>query len=55
LAILEVGCGGRFDSSNIIPHKKIAVITNIGLDHLGLIGNNKEKSLMKNQEYKSKL
>ncbi|MFA5211299.1 MAG: Mur ligase family protein [Patescibacteria group bacterium] len=42
-AILEVGCGGRFDSSNIIPHKKIAVITNIGLDHLGLIGNNKEE------------
>lgn len=41
--ILEVGCGGRYDSSNVIPHKKIAVITNIGLDHVGLIGNNKKE------------
>ncbi len=40
-AIMEVGCGGRFDSTNIIPHKDIAIITNIGLDHVGIIGNNK--------------
>jgi len=39
--ILEVGCGGRYDSTNIIPHKDVAVITNIGLDHVGIIGNNK--------------
>jgi len=39
--VLEVACGGRYDSSNIIPHKDIAVITNIGLDHVGIIGNNK--------------
>lgn len=39
--VLEVACGGRYDSSNIIPHKDVAVITNIGLDHLGIIGNNK--------------
>lgn len=42
-AVLEVGCGGRYDSSNVIPHKKIAVITNIGLDHVGLIGNNEKE------------
>lgn len=42
-AILEVACGGRFDSSNIIPYKDIAVITNIGLDHVGIIGNNKHE------------
>lgn len=41
--ILEVGCGGRYDSTNIIPHKDIAVITNIGLDHLGIIGNTIEE------------
>lgn len=39
--VLEVACGGRYDSSNIIPHKDVAVITNIGLDHVGIIGNNK--------------
>jgi len=40
--ILEVACGGRYDASNVIPHKDVAVITNIGLDHVGIIGNNKE-------------
>lgn len=42
-AVLEVACGGRYDASNIIPWKDIAVITNIGLDHVGLIGNNKSE------------
>ncbi|MBT3539241.1 hypothetical protein HOF40_03080 [Candidatus Parcubacteria bacterium] len=41
--VLEVACGGRYDASNIIPYKDIAVITNIGLDHVGIIGNNKEE------------
>jgi len=42
-AILEVGMGGRYDSTNVIPHKDIAVITNIGLDHTEVLGNTKEK------------
>ncbi|HAT03690.1 MAG TPA: hypothetical protein DCS29_02850 [Candidatus Magasanikbacteria bacterium] len=42
-AVLEVACGGRYDASNIIPWKDIAAITNIGLDHVGLIGNNKSE------------
>ncbi len=41
--VMEVACGGRYDSSNIIPHKDIAIITNIGLDHVGIIGNNKSE------------
>ncbi len=41
--ILEVGCGGRYDATNIIPKKDIAVITNIGLDHVGLLGNTKKE------------
>ncbi|MBU2542403.1 hypothetical protein KJ785_02485 [Patescibacteria group bacterium] len=40
-AILEVGCGGRYDASNVIPYKDIAVITNIGLDHTNIFGNDK--------------
>ncbi len=42
-AILEVACGGRYDASNIIPYKDVAIITNIDLDHVGVIGNNKEE------------
>ncbi len=41
--VLEAACGGRYDSSNILPKKDVAVITNIGLDHLGIIGNNKKE------------
>jgi dihydrofolate synthase / folylpolyglutamate synthase len=37
-AIIEVGCGGRDDSTNIIEYKDIAIITNIGLDHADILG-----------------
>ncbi len=40
-AILEVGCGGMYDATNIIPYKDVAVITNIGLDHTTLLGKTK--------------
>ncbi len=42
-AVVEVGCGGRLDSTNVIPRKDVAVITNIGLDHMEILGNTKEK------------
>ncbi len=42
-AVIEVGLGGRLDSTNVIPRKDIAVITNIGLDHTDLLGDTKEK------------
>ncbi|MFH1286230.1 MAG: Mur ligase family protein [Candidatus Magasanikbacteria bacterium] len=42
-AVLEVGCGGRYDSTNVIPDKDVAVITNIGLDHTDILGDTKEK------------
>jgi len=42
-AVLEVGCGGRYDATNVIPRKDVAVITNIGLDHTELLGDTKEK------------
>lgn len=42
-AILEVACGGLNDGTNVIPHKDVAIITNIGLDHVSILGNNKEQ------------
>ena len=38
IAIIEVGMGGRLDSTNIID-PEISVITNIGLDHTKFLGN----------------
>ena len=40
-AIIEVGLGGRLDSTNIIT-PEIYVITNIGLDHTKFLGNTLE-------------
>ncbi len=37
IAIIEVGLGGRLDSTNIIT-PELSVITNIGLDHIALLG-----------------
>ncbi|MFM9909853.1 MAG: bifunctional folylpolyglutamate synthase/dihydrofolate synthase [Chitinophagaceae bacterium] len=38
IAVIEVGLGGRLDSTNII-FPEVAVITNIGYDHMNLLGN----------------
>ncbi|MAP80081.1 MAG: tetrahydrofolate synthase [Aequorivita sp.] len=38
IVIVEVGMGGRLDSTNII-NPEVAVITNIGLDHTQFLGN----------------
>ena len=42
VAIVEVGLGGRLDSTNIIT-PELSVITNIGWDHMNLLGNSLEK------------
>ena len=42
VAIIEVGMGGRFDSTNIV-NSDVALITNIGLDHQKVLGNTIEK------------
>lgn len=41
IAIIEVGLGGRLDSTNIIT-PEVSVITNIGLDHTQFLGNSLE-------------
>lgn len=41
IAVIEVGLGGRLDSTNIIT-PEISVITNISLDHTALLGHTPE-------------
>ncbi|GFN22609.1 bifunctional folylpolyglutamate synthase/dihydrofolate synthase [Thermanaeromonas sp. C210] len=36
--VLEVGLGGSFDSTNVIPSSLVSVITNVGLDHMDYLG-----------------
>jgi len=42
IAVIEVGLGGRLDSTNIIQ-PEVSVITNISFDHVGLLGDTLEK------------
>lgn len=42
IAIIEVGLGGRLDSTNII-NPLVSVITNISFDHMALLGDTLEK------------
>lgn len=42
IAIVEVGMGGRLDSTNLIT-PELSVITNIGLDHVKFLGDTMEK------------
>lgn len=38
IVVLEVGLGGRFDSTNIIEKPLLSIITKISLDHTGILG-----------------
>jgi dihydrofolate synthase/folylpolyglutamate synthase len=42
IAIIETGLGGRLDSTNIIV-PEVSVITNIGWDHMNILGDTLEK------------
>ncbi len=41
VAVLEVGMGGRWDSTNVVDCE-VAVITNVDLDHVNELGNTRE-------------
>ncbi len=41
VSILEVGMGGRLDAVNVV-NAAVAVITSIGLDHMGWLGDNRD-------------
>ncbi len=38
IVVLEVGLGGEFDATNVIPCPEVAVLTSIGLDHTAVLG-----------------
>lgn len=43
IVVLEVGLGGRLDSTNAIAAPDAAVITNIGLEHTAILGDTPQK------------
>ena len=43
ICVVEVGLGGRLDSTNIIPAPQCCVIVRIGLDHTDLLGDTTAK------------
>ncbi len=42
VAVIEVGLGGRLDATNVVP-AQVAVLTNVGLDHMAILGDTVEK------------
>ncbi len=42
LVVLEVGLGGRYDATNVIPPPAVCAITPISLDHTGVLGSTVE-------------
>jgi len=43
VAVIEVGLGGRLDSTNIISNVDLSLITNIGFDHTDVLGHTLDK------------
>jgi dihydrofolate synthase / folylpolyglutamate synthase len=43
VVILEVGLGGRYDSTNVIKESLLSIITPISLDHMSILGDNISK------------
>ena len=41
--ILETGLGGRLDATNCLTKKELAIITQVGLDHMEYLGNTVKK------------
>lgn len=39
LAVIEVGIGGRFDTTNVLPVTELSVITSVDYDHQKYLGN----------------
>ncbi|KAJ1911921.1 Folylpolyglutamate synthetase, partial [Tieghemiomyces parasiticus] len=39
VVVLEVGIGGRYDSTNLVPKPVVCGITSLGLDHQSVLGN----------------
>lgn len=39
IAVIEVGIGGRYDTTNVLPRPELAVITSVDFDHKKYLGN----------------
>ena len=39
VAILEVGIGGQYDSTNVVRTPRVCGITSLDLDHTSILGN----------------
>jgi folylpolyglutamate synthase len=39
---MEVGVGGEYDGTNIIPRPSCTGVTSLGIDHVGILGNTLE-------------
>ena len=37
-AVLEVGVGGAYDSTNIVPKPVVTGVTALGIDHVSVLG-----------------
>lgn len=38
VVLLEVGMGGRFDATNVVPHPALTIITPVSMDHAEFLG-----------------
>lgn len=43
IAVIECGMGGREDATNVIDHPLVSLLTSIGLDHVGFLGDTIER------------
>lgn len=52
VAVIEVGLGGRLDSTNIIT-PELSIVTSIGLDHCDLLGDTLAKIAFEKRGFSS--
>lgn len=38
VVVLEVGCGGELDATNVITNPLLSIITSVQLDHMKILG-----------------
>ena len=43
VAVIEVGIGGKLDGTNVLRRPRVSVITNVGLDHMDILGETLEE------------
>eukprot|EP01039_Chlorochromonas_danica_P007974 gene7974-8795_t len=43
VVVLEVGCGGRYDATNVVNNTTLAILTSVALDHTAILGNTVEE------------